>query len=59
MKEWREKYGTCNECWKKVMEQWLNKPDATWDSLYVILNDLRFVEVARELEEAVKSCSAQ
>ena len=60
----RECLGIATECWRKVMGQWLagggthNYP-ATWEGLYVLLEDVEYMEVARELKTAVDNMRMQ
>ena len=45
-------------CWDKVMGHWLSTGGtsdypATWDGLYILLEDVEFSEVAVELKEVI------
>lgn len=49
-------------CWKEVMAYWLNgggKDDypATWEDLYILLDDAELTEIARKLKDAVTSAA--
>lgn len=56
---WRDEcLGNSARCWMKVMAYWLTEGHtpqhpATWEGLYVMLEDVDFVEVAKELREAI------
>ena len=53
--------GDTAKCWMKVMEYWLSiggvLPDypATWEGLYLLLEDVEYTEVAAKLREIVTS----
>ena len=56
---WEDEYrGRAARCWKKVMGHWLSVGGthdypATWEGLYVLLEDVEYCEVAKELKKAV------
>ena len=56
---WEQQYsGNAQNCWRKVMEHWLNggakdKYPPTWDGLYDLLEDARCSQVAEELKRTV------
>ena len=56
---WRIQYqGDAGICWNKVMNEWLVKGGshdypATWEGLCILLNDLDFGNVARDLQKIV------
>ena len=65
LKSWHTKFqGDSVNCWCEVMEHWINTGGkgcdypVTWDSLYSMLDDLEYCEVARDLEKAITACSA-
>ena len=50
--------GGAMECWTEVMSHWLaggggRGYPATWEGLYVLLNDMELSKVASDLEKAV------
>lgn len=59
LEEWNEQYrGNTNKYWNKVMDHWLSGEGscdypATWEGLYVVLNEVGLGQVARELKTAV------
>ena len=56
---WKVEFlGDAAKCWVKVMEHWLSGgglPDypATWDGLYLLLEDVECTEVAEKLKKFV------
>lgn len=60
----KECLGDAAECWKKVMAQWLAQGGtceypATWEGLYVLLEDIEYSEVSRKLKVAVYDMQMQ
>lgn len=52
------------KCWTKIMQYWLsggstNDYPATWEGLYVLLEDVDLAEVARETKQAVSAAKRQ
>ena len=47
------------KCWMKVMQYWMDgcseDHPVTWESLYGMLEDIQYVQVARELKKAVSA----
>ena len=61
----RECLGKPARCWIEVMKYWLREggipPDyhpATWEKLYVLLDDVEYTEVTNELKEIIKASRA-
>ena len=51
------------ECWKRVMERWLEGCSEmyppTWKGLYTLLDDMELVEISKALKKAVDLCATQ
>jgi hypothetical protein len=58
---WKEEcHWKAERCWEKVMGAWLNDAGtnaypATWEGVVRVLEDIKFIEVARELERVLAS----
>ena len=61
LESWRQEcLGNTARCWNKVMGQWLagggtSDYAATWEGLYLLLEDVASGEVARELKHMVET----
>lgn len=63
LEKWDDEYrGDANNCWARVMGEWLNQCTedypASWEGLYTLLDDAEFSEVAQELRKAVDGASS-